>query len=154
MMRLTVLRVEVVLSFARRLPTNMSLPAMEEAKITGMHALFGGQRATVTVNSVVRSRITAPSRPPAPPSKYTLSTGSGSKSRVHDIPAPIAESYLDNERSQRFLAHRDSPYTSTYFLDLVEQIRRYAESMSRNGAGAEFGGRKDELVHGRLYRKT
>ncbi|QDS68186.1 hypothetical protein FKW77_010494 [Venturia effusa] len=47
------------------------------------------------------------------------------------------------ERDQRLPA--DRPYTNNYFLDLVEQIRRYAEIMARTRAKKESGEEKDEM---------
>jgi hypothetical protein len=47
------------------------------------------------------------------------------------------------ERDQRLPA--DRPYTNNYFLDLVEQIRRYAEIMARARAKKESGEEKDEM---------
>lgn len=47
------------------------------------------------------------------------------------------------ERDQRLPA--DRPYTNNYFLDLVEQIRRYAEIMARSRAKRESGEEKDEM---------
>ncbi|TID17000.1 metal ion binding [Venturia nashicola] len=47
------------------------------------------------------------------------------------------------ERDQRLPA--DRPYTNNYFLDLVEQIRRYAQIMARTRAKKESGEEKDEM---------
>jgi hypothetical protein len=47
------------------------------------------------------------------------------------------------ERDQRLPA--DRPYTNNYFLDLVEQIRRYAEIMARTRAKQASGEALDEM---------
>jgi hypothetical protein len=52
-----------------------------------------------------------------------------------------------NERDQR--RPSDRPYTNNYFLDLVEQIRRYAEIMRRTREKEENGEELDEMDYTR-----
>jgi hypothetical protein len=56
------------------------------------------------------------------------------------------------ERDQRLPA--DRPYTNNYFLDLVEQIRRYAEIMARTRAKIESGEEKDEMDYNSYVNPT
>ncbi|KAF3052011.1 copper-binding transcription factor [Didymella keratinophila] len=80
---------------------------------------------------------------------------------IQDVPRRIGEKSICNlrdlEKTLVFLAPRlptDRPYTNNYFLDLIEQIRRYAAIMAATRQKEALGEQLDEMDYSRDEKIT